>query len=351
MENVRREAGSVMREIGCLVLVFAMSIALAAGCGGDEGGDDATPSPEATANATVRLSSPAERAAALCAANGEPQASIVQPPEVVEISGLAASRKNEGVLWAHNDSGDVARVIAFSTSGEPRGMYEIGGAEAIDWEDMAIGPGPQPGEDYLYLGDIGDNAAKRAEIVVYRAVEPDIDTKVGSDIEGVERIVLRYPDAPHDAETLLVDPLNGDLVIVTKEIATGNSGVYRASAAALATGDATLERAGGIEKARLTPTSAAPEDASPLVRGVGYLPTGGDVSRDGALIAIRTYGSVFLWARDENTSLADALAGAPCEAPSTIEPQGEAIAFDGGGDGYFTVSEGVSPPLYRFGLE
>ena len=220
-----------------------------------------------------------------------------------------------------------------------------------DWEDMAIGPGPQPGEDYLYLGDIGDNAAKRTEIVVYRAVEPDIDSKVGPDIEGVERIVLRYADAPHDAETLLVDPLSGDLVIVTKEIATGNAGVYWASAAALATGDATLERAGGIAKARLTPASAAPEDASALVRGVGYLPTGGDVSRDGALIAIRTYGAVFVWARSEGASLADALSGVPCEVPSAIEPQGEAIAFDPSGDGYFTVSEGADPPLYRFGLE
>ncbi len=344
-----RETRDVIREARWLSLILATSVALTVGCG-----DSADNEPAPTAGVTKTQSSalsPAERAATLCATDGQPRAGIVQPPEVVEISGLAASRTYEGVLWAHNDSGDGARVIAFSADGKPRGVYEIAGAEATDWEDMAIGPGPQAGQDYLYLGDIGDNAAKRAEIVVYRTVEPDIDVTTGAEIQGVERIVLHYPDAPHDAETLLVDPLSGDLLIVTKEIATGNSGVYRASGAALATGDVTLERVGGIEKARLTPRGVAPEDAPPLVRGVGYLPTGGDVSRDGALIAIRTYGAVFMWARQEGTSLADALGGAPCEAPSAIEPQGEAIAFNAGTDGYFTVSEGVNPPLYRFGLE
>ncbi len=343
-----REAGCVRREARWLFLVIVMSTTLATSCGGGS----ATPSPEATAIATVRPASPSERAAALCAsATLSVEASNLLEPDIIEISGLAASRENEGVLWGHNDSGDAARVFAFTAKGEPRAVYGVTGAEAIDWEDMAIGPGPQAGQDYLYLGDIGDNAAQRAEIIVYRAVEPDIETKVGSDIEGVERIVLRYPDAPHDAETLLIDPLSGDLVIITKEIATGNAGVYRVSAGALATGDATMERTGEIEKARLTPANIAPESASPLVRGIGYLPTGGDVSRDGALIAIRTYGAVFVWARNEGASIADALAGAPCEALSVIEPQGEAIALDISGDGYFTVSEGANPPLHHFSLE
>jgi hypothetical protein len=332
--------------------MFVLSIALASSCGGDNGENSTTPYVEATVAATVRPTSPAARASALCAfATLSAETSNVLESDISELSGLAASTKNAGVLWAHNDSGDTARVFAFSAKGEPRALYDVTGADAMDWEDMAIGPGPQAGQDYLYLGDIGDNAAKRTEIAVYRAVEPDIDAKVGPDIEGVERIVLRYPDAPHDAETLLIDPLSGDLVIVTKEIATGNAGVYWASADALATGDATLERVGEIEKAQLTSATVAPETTSPLVRGVGYLPTGGDVSRDGALIAIRTYGAVFVWARNGGAPLADALAGDPCEAPSAIEPQGEAIAINTGGDGYFTASEGANPPLHQFGQE
>jgi hypothetical protein len=215
---------------------------------------------------------------------------------------------------------------------------------------MAIGPGPRAEFDYLYMGDIGDNASARSEVVVYRAPEPDLAAAPnGGVIERVERIALRYPDGAHDAETLMVDPLTRDLFIVTKEIVAGDSGVYRASAAVLDAGGGTMERAGTIAKAALTPADTPAEDASALVRGVGWLPTGGDVSPDGALIAIRTYASVFVWAREGEQSVAEALAGAPCEAPSAAEPQGEAIAFDATADAYFTVSEGAHPPLYRFG--
>ena len=31
------------------------------------------------------------------------------------------------------------------------------GAMAVDWEDIALGPGPD-GRDDLFVGDIGDNA-------------------------------------------------------------------------------------------------------------------------------------------------------------------------------------------------
>jgi hypothetical protein len=114
-------------------------------------------------------------------------------------------------------------------------------------------------------------------------------------------------------------------------------------------GGGAMERVGTIAKAALTPADTPPDDASALVRGVGWLPTGGDISPDGALIAVRTYATVFVWAREDGQSLAEALAGTPCEAPSAVEPQGEAITFDAAADAYFTVSEGAQPPLYRFG--
>ena len=35
---------------------------------------------------------------------------------------------------------------------------DLQGADLRDWEDMALGPGPKQGQDYLYVGDIGDKA-------------------------------------------------------------------------------------------------------------------------------------------------------------------------------------------------
>jgi hypothetical protein len=351
---------SVVTKWWCAAAVAAAMVFAA--CGGDDDNDNAqepssgsTSTPAESATRPPRTTStltPAERAAALCSSAAQPVTVTVQSRELVEASGIVASRAHDGVLWTHNDSGDTARVIAIARDGTARGVFDLAGADAIDWEDMAIGPGPLGVADHLYMGDIGDNAAERSEIVVYRIAEPDLDiARASPALDGAERITLRYADGPHDAETLLVDPISGHLVIVTKEIVAGDSGVYVASAEALATGSSTLERAGTIAKTTLTSTKTPPDDASALVRGVGWLPTGGEISPDGALIAIRTYASVFIWPRQDGQTVAEALAGAPCEAPSAIETQGEAIAFTPDGGGYYTVSEGANPTLYRFGGE
>jgi hypothetical protein len=115
---------------------------------------------------------------------------------LTETSGVAASRDNPGVLWAHNDSGDTARVFAMTTSGQHLGWFTLGGAAAIDWEDMPIGPGPQAGRSYLYLADIGDNNHARPSIVVYRVPEPSVNVQQppgdGQVLANVEAIGLQY---------------------------------------------------------------------------------------------------------------------------------------------------------------
>ena len=100
------------------------------------------------------------------------QVGTVAHAAIDEASGVVASRKNPGVLWVHNDSGGSARAFAMNTLGTHLGIYNILGAGAWDWEDMAAGPGPVAGQSYLFLGDIGDNAAVRSSIVVYRVAEP-----------------------------------------------------------------------------------------------------------------------------------------------------------------------------------
>jgi len=88
----------------------------------------------------------------------------VQTELIHEASGIAASRKNPGVLWVHNDSGDSARLYAVNLEGKLVAVCRIKGARARDWEDIAVGPGPGPRQDYLYIGDIGDNGAKHKSI-------------------------------------------------------------------------------------------------------------------------------------------------------------------------------------------
>ena len=256
------------------------------------------------------------------------QVGTVALANINEASGMAMSRKNADVLWVHNDSGDSARVFAMNSGGTHLGIYNIVGAGAVDWEDMAIGPGPVGGENYLYLGDIGDNGAGRSSVKVYRIPEPTVSSSqspVNVNLGGADSITLAYPDGARDAETLMVDPLNGDIYVVSKREA--KSRVYRAAYPQATTATITMEFLGEMTW--------------------GWT-TGGEISPTGREIIIRGNSSAFIWSRPPGSSVGDVLAADGCAVPLVWEPQGEAICFDGDGIDYFTVSEGTNRPIYRF---
>ncbi|HEU4874122.1 MAG TPA: hypothetical protein VFT44_13565, partial [Pyrinomonadaceae bacterium] len=190
---------------------------------------------------------------------------------ISESSGLAASRSTPGAYWTHNDSGDGPFIYAFDTRGDSLGVFRIAGAQARDWEDMAVGPGPQRGKSYLYIGDIGDNNDARAEIVVYRVPEPALTTATRKftkirpgTTESAEAIRLRYPDGAHDAETLLVHPFSGHIYIITK-VVIANPAVYEAAPPFTAGKPITMTRLGLVNVPSL----------------FGGVITGGSISPDG----------------------------------------------------------------------
>jgi hypothetical protein len=260
-----------------------------------------------------------------------------------ETSGIAASRRVDGVWWVHNDSGDSARVFAISGTGQTLGEYPLSGATAVDWEDIAAGPGPVSGTSYLYVGDIGDNASARSTVQVYRVPEPLVDpTKplgAPQTIGGVATLNLRYPDGAHDAEGLFVDPTNGDVYVVTKDLSGGVARVFLAPASSPVDGTVTT----------LTQVATV---ALGSLHGV----TGADITPAGDVIALRTYFGVVLYPRPSGTTVANAFAQPSCagaappfgSSSSASEPQGEAIGFTRDGRGYLTVSEGLHPSLHRF---
>src|SRR5438132_5165319 len=156
---------------------------------------------------------------------------IVNIAGLTEASGVAASRNNPAVLWTHNDSGHPAQVYALDTQGRLLGTYGIPGN--TDNEDIAIGPGPIPNVDYLYVGDIGDNFTNRSNIKIYQIPEPAVyasqySAPLTATMKGARTITLTYPDGPRNAEALFVDPVTGDLFIASKE---GTSRIYTAPTA------------------------------------------------------------------------------------------------------------------------
>lgn len=258
-------------------------------------------------------------------------------PGLTECSGMVASRNNTDVLWIHNDSGDSPRIFAIDRQGRHLGTYTMAGSGIthVDYEDIGIGPGPLTNVSYLYVGDIGDNGESRSNIRVYQIPEPAVYARQYTNpptaaLKGVHRIILTYPDSAHNAESLCVDPLTGDLFIVTKESTT--SRIYSTSQAALNSGTNVV----------LT-----------FVRNLAFdIPSSADISPSGREIIIRQEDFAQLWTRTNGQTISNALAATPVTIPvigTPTEPNGEAVAFDANDNGYHTLSENNQPePLYYF---
>jgi hypothetical protein len=238
-----------------------------------------------------------------------------------ELSGLVLSRSRRGVLWTHNDSGDSPRLLAVRSSGATVAEVALTGAENVDWEDIAVGPGGA-----LLVGDIGDNLAQRPSVVVYRVPEP----RTSGTVAVAARYELRYPDGARDAEALLFDRSTGAIVIVSKSYG-GEARVYAARRPS-SRQVTTLRHTGAVKLGPVEPVTA------------------GDVSADGRTIALRTYDQVYVWGRRAGESVAAALRRRPCRADADLldEGQGEALALTRDGRAFITVPEGLRPALRRY---
>lgn len=219
-----------------------------------------------------------------------------------ELSGLAS---DGGQWFAVNDSDDgrlrvqvldrtcvITRTISAPTN-------------PFDVEDLALAP-----DGTLWAADTGDNGKSR-ETVALHAVSPD----------GSARLYrLTYPDGKHDAEALLLDG-SGIPHIITKET-IGSALVYR-PASGLSEGAPTpLEQVARVSIGT-TDTAGGPLQNSVVTR----LVTGGAMSRDGRVAALRTYTDAYLFPVPDG-DLAKALESDPVRVPLAGEPQGEALAFD-----------------------
>jgi len=270
----------------------------------------------------------------------------VQTSQIGECSGLAASRRNPGKYWVNNDSGAGPRLYAIDRFGKHVARLWVEGSDARDWEDIAAGPGPRQGTEYIYIADLGDNHRSRGSVQIYRVEDPELAEGRDRNSDVVvraERFEIRYPDGAHDCEALFIDQgetarqlgTEGRVYIITKgDGSDGRPGW----------------RGGDIYHVDLPEHSAQLQ----FTHG-GHLPlawvTGADLSPSGSLLAVRTYSEVRMWPRKAGATVEASLAASGgCTVSSRDERQGEAIAFGARGDHYVTVSEGSYPAVWYFGL-
>jgi hypothetical protein len=240
-----------------------------------------------------------------------------------EVSGIVTSAQDNTSIWVHNDSGDRPSIYLLDDKATLKYKCTIANANNRDWEDISIYKGK------LYIGDIGDNLGIHPYCTIYLIDEPSIKSANDVTVNPTDRIIYKYPDGARDAETLMTDPLNGDIYIVSKR--ETNVNVYRIKYP-YPTKDTTI-----AEKVMTLPFS--------------YI-VGGDISRDGKEMLMKTYQKIYYWQRKSGKTISETLAQKPQELPYQQEPQGESICWSTDGKSFFTLSEEsplkVKPVLYRF---
>jgi hypothetical protein len=235
----------------------------------------------------------------------------VQGLGLEEVSGVVASERHD-VLWIHEDSGAAPVVYAISPDGDPVATVEVGGADHLDWEDIALGGGK------LWIGDIGDNGAARvAGIQIYWFPEPD---PVSGGV-AAKALHLTYEDGPHDAEALIVDARNDALYVITKELSLTEGALFRAPIDELRDGDAReLTRVGTVPLGIVT--------AADL----------GDIG-----VIVKSYGKARLFPWTDDRTVEGAIENDACPVPLG---GGESVAYRKADDLLYAIPEGAEPPIW-----
>lgn len=234
-------------------------------------------------------------------------AQVAVKPVIKEGSGIADSKTHPGKLWVIEDSGNPPELILLGHDGTNGTRIPVPGASNRDWEDVVVAG------SFLYIGDIGDNEQKAGNYTIYKMPEPTAGAISASNVEPIR---FRYADGAHDAEGFLVDPQSGDIYIITKRDAAAQ--VYRIAAGYSVTTQNIAEKVAtlsynGVVSAALSPS--------------------------GKQVLVKTYDTIYAYARNAGETLAAAFTQKPAILPYKGEPQGEALCFKNDGSGYFTLSE------------
>jgi hypothetical protein len=266
---------------------------------------------------------------------GEPKPiGTITDRQLSEISGLVPSHTARGAWWVHNDSGDQPRLYAVNSKGQLIAKFMVNGAKAVDWEDLASGPGPG-GKPALYIADSGNNSLSRSELTLYRVTEPGLSKASATNVltgetAAAEAFPFRYPNGKHDAEALFVDPQSGRPYLVTKKMSPPCA-VYRFPLPLQPGKLVTLEKV----------TGKAVKEIAQLA-----LVTGATTSPDGKRVTIRTYFTALELARSGG-SFETLFSATPQTIKIPLEQQGEAISYTSDGKALVTTSEKVPAPLYQ----
>ncbi len=275
----------------------------------------------------------------ILAQGGTAVAALIDDAELPEISGCAASHRQPGWLWLHNDSGNAPRLFAIDDRGRVRARVTIDGVAAGDWEDIAGYDGPTG--PMLAIADTGDNFALRREVSVFLLPEPDASATHAAPLRQIR---FRYPDGPRDLEALAVDAAAGQILLLDKRRPPAT--LY---ALTLAGPDEQIaQRLATVPDWWPEPPTPVETIGASRYRGAA---TAMDLAPDGRRLAVLNDTHWQVYSRQPGESWATALQRAP--RSGRLPRQGlpmrdtiyEALCWDAAGDGLWISGERLPAPL------
>ncbi|MEO7996082.1 MAG: hypothetical protein ABI852_01490 [Gemmatimonadaceae bacterium] len=269
-----------------------------------------------------------------------------EPGDLVESSAAVISPALPDVVFTINDSGNDPVLFAMDTSGNLRGRWKIDGASNKDWEAASRGPctSVAPATTAtaycLFIGDVGDNGAVRKVVTLYQLAEPLLsDGKTAGSIAAT-RLSFRYPDFPHDVEAMYVGA-DRTTYLITKRPLKDGSGALRRSLVFAIPASAWLQRdtvvATLVDSLAIVPGSSA-------WRSI----TDASLSSDSRLLAVRTYGQVYVFATDSLTGrVLNAIPPTICNIEGVETKRGEGVTWTGNNTQLLLTNEGRNAPMHR----
>ncbi len=88
------------------------------------------------------------------------------PAELSEISGVARVGEH---YFLQNDSGSKPELFEIDATGDTLHTVYVRGVRNVDWEELAVD------ENYLYIGEFGNNSGDRRDLGIYRIWLADLD--------------------------------------------------------------------------------------------------------------------------------------------------------------------------------
>ncbi len=208
------------------------------------------------------------------------------PKSVNEQSGMVW---HKNLFWVINDSDCLPELIAYNKKGKLKKTIHISNASNKDWEDLA------EDENYIYIGDFGNNRGARKDLRVLRVLKSDMDKQTELSVDSItfswaDQKNFEKRNMKHDFDCEAFFAYGDSLYFFTKNWAN--------------------------KKTRLYSMSKLPGDyqLKPIAEfDVDFMVTGADITTDGRTVALvgyknyRTYMMLFTNIEGENFFAGNAL--------------------------------------------